>query len=303
MEFRPDAFDGPLPEKQGSPLESQHLRWMEILDFWHRQFAMENIPAMARVNQPALILSSYRIIREICRIKGILDDQDPLCATLGVNPNPWVSPVKALVEEIPGWEGKFPILRNKATPIYPPLQFKGALDLYYSGLKEAVQRLHLHITPSGEIGQKYLLDRDLATSGIWPEPNELFTFESRIFHKLIKAEMVGGLVEAREHLVEDGFLSWEISSLVRGARDMAIEQFSLTLEEARTMVILRCEEVIRRSRIEGREDLRAEIQAIKLMAAVLGLGRADLVNEVDGMTEIVKKVSAEEEKKKGLKNG
>jgi len=302
--IRPDGFDGPTPEPAASQLEDDHLRRLKVLEFWHRQFKMDGLPAAARANQPALLQCSYRLIREICRIKGILDDSESLCATLALNPNPWATPTPARSNgEIPGWEGKFPVLCSMATMIYPPLETPAALDIYYEGLIEASQRLHLHMSPSGEIGLRYLLDRTLATTGVWPEPIEILTYESKILHDLVKAEMEGGLVEARTFLVEKGFLSWEIGSLVRGSRDLAISQFSLTVEEARTMIVLRLEEIIKRSRIAGHEDLRAEIQAIKLMALILGLGRSEMADDLEGMTEIVKKISAEREKRKELGNG
>jgi len=300
--IRPDGFDGPVPNPAGSQIEEDHLRKLEILEFWHRQFKMDRLPALARSNQPALLQSSYRLIREICRIKGILDDASSLCDTLELNPNPWATPVPALANHvIPGWEGKFPILQKQATPIYPPMGVPAALNIFYEGLQEASQRLHLHLSPEGEIGLRYLLDRDLADSGVWPDPLEILTFESRILHDLVKAEMTGGLVEARNFLVTKGFMAWEIGSLMRGAREMAINQFSLTQDEARVMIVLRLEEIIRRSK--DLQDIRAEIQAIKLMALILGLGRGEVPDDVEEMTEIVKKVSALQNKKKEALNG
>lgn len=298
--IRPGEFDGPVPEPGKSPLEEDHLRKLEIIEFWHRQFKMDKLPAAARSNQPALLQSSYRIIREICRIKGILEEDESLCATLEKDPNPWNTPIPPGKNQILGWEGKFPVLQGRASPIYPPLDSPDGLDSFYDGAAEAVQRLHLHLTPDGEIGLRYLLDRTLASTGVWPEPIEILTFESRILHDLVKAEMQGGLVEAREFLVAKGFLAWEIGALVRGARELAISQFSISPDEARVMVILRIEEIIKRSR--DQQDIRAEIQAIKLMALILGLGRGELPDDLEGMTEIVKRVSNERDKRKGLGN-
>ena len=300
--IRPEGFDGPVPEPGKSPLEDDHIRKLEIIEFWHRQFKMDKLPAAARSNQPALLQSSYRIIREICRIKGLLEDDETLCSTLEQSPNPWATPVQAKAKHvILGWEGKFPSLQTKLSPIYPPLGNPDALDVYYEGMSEAVQRLHLHLTPEGEIGLRYLMDRTLADTGVWPEPLEILTFESRILHDLVKAEMAGGMVDAREFLVGKGFLSWEIGSLIRGSRELAISQFSISPDEARVVVLLRVEEIIKRSR--DQQDIRAEIQAIKLMALILGLGRGDLPDDLEGMTEIVKNVSIERDKKKELGNG
>lgn len=88
-----------------------------------------------------------------------------------------------------------------------------------------------------------------------------------------------------------GFDRTEIISLIRLAKHEAYVRTQGDLEHERAMMILRLEDFCRRC--QESLDLRSELMAMKHMAVVLGLSKAETGDMMSDMAEVVKVVSQE----------
>jgi len=298
-EHRPEQFNAPLPAPK-SALAKKAERRLELQEFWHMVFlydkmTMEEKEEFSRLDR---LVMAFRLCREMCRIKGILGEEEPLCSTIGQSPSPWVCPVSSCSPEVefePGQPERLTVLLGSPTTIYPPEDDEDdSFLLFFSGVNEAANKLMLgHTDP---FGSTFLLNP--AHRALWPSPYQILSYENKLLAEITKAEMEDGQVIVRDMLASKGFLTWEIESLIKTSRRTLVQNVLMSAEEATAILMLRIESLIQRCRKPDGGDIRAELASIKLMAWLQGLHRREPEDGLEEIADIVKNTELKE--KKGL---
>lgn len=291
----PEQFDGPLPTPK-SRLAQVADKKRERQEFWHLVFLYDRMTPEEKEEFGLFdrVVMGYRICRHLCRIKGILGDDEPLCATVGHNPSPWTHAVISSPpeeQEDLSEESKKPAL-EMPSPIYPPEDDEDeSFEAFYTVAEETARRLQLYSYSA--FGTRFLVDPKHRP--LWPRPYTILAYEHRLLGEITSIEMKNGQVAVRDELIQRGFLAWEIESLIKISRHVLVRNVLMSTEEARAVLALRIEDLIQRARKPDGADIRAELAALKLMAWLHGLHKTE---PDDGLSEAVDIVKNEEIREK-----
>jgi len=291
----PEQFDGPLPTPK-SRLAKAADEKRERQEFWHLAFLYDQMTLEEKEEFGLFdrVVMAYRICRQLCRTKGILSDDEPLCATVGHSPSPWTAAVVSSPQEDTddlSLEAKVSALATP-TPIYPPEDEEDeSFEAFFAAAQEAARRLQLHSYSA--FGSQFLLDPKHRP--LWPSPYTILSYEHRLLGEITSIEMKNGQVAVREELILKGFLAWEVESLIKISRHVLVRNVLMSTEEARAVLALRIEDLIQRARKPDGADIRAELAALKLMAWLHGLHKTE---PDDGMGEAIDVVRNEEMKER-----
>jgi hypothetical protein len=133
---------------------------------------------------------------------------------------------------------------------------------------------------------------------MWIKPEILMAWETILLSEFLDSQLDFGVYEGQTEMRSKfGLSSSECKVLGDLARIAAPDIASDNLETKKALMELRIDKFIRRARQE--DDLRAELQGLKLLAVVQGLNKAEPEDDIKGMIEVVavesKRISVEDE--------
>lgn len=154
-----------------------------------------------------------------------------------------------------------------------------------------VHRGSINQPDDGRLGVFGLIEATLCRA-CWPTRLQLVAWEQILIEKTLKLLVDDGVATAHKRLEEEhGLNRRERQGLVTLAHKLAREQVSPDREDARAIMVLRLEDMVRRSR--GCLDLGAEFKAMKQLSTILGLTDAEHNDPMTEFTRIVKQVAGE----------
>jgi hypothetical protein len=174
-------------------------------------------------------------------------------------------------------------------PNYDPKDDE-ALGLFISISSDIAERLGVprgsrFNSEQGRLGLMGLLDPTLIRL-CWPTRTQILTWEAMLVEETLDLMVKTSVTELKKTLRDKyGFLPREILGLLRMASALAQDQLSGDREESRSIMVLRLEEYIRRSK--DALDLSSEMKGLKQLGIVLGLGDS---NFNDPMVEFINAV-------------
>jgi len=316
--------DHPLPRASSRPIK-------EILRESHRESDLSYDDLL-----PYRAFAAWRLVRRMAAWKGMLQNSDTLIEALApspTTPDPWAIPAcgvqpKAIGLLVPPEiirltsdaerlnDGFLPSLYDnpiKSIPLLPPPippacypietynpDKDPLLRFYLASLRTTAQTLDIMAgSPEnphmGKWGMAGLLDPWRVRS-LFPTRFQIVAIEQALIEETLQL-LVGPEKQlgAEERLKRQyGLDRIEILSLVYLAKQEAHQRTMGDLEHARALMLLRLEDFCRRS--HEAFDLRTELMAMKHMAVVLGLARAETGDMMNDMAEVVRTVSQERSK-------
>ena len=126
----------------------------------------------------------------------------------------------------------------------------------------------------------------------WPDLAMLFVYEGLLVDDILETMIQNGQHRARRLLVEQhGFKPHEIAGLLKLAKLEARDRMEADIEEDRAILTIRLEELIERAKESL--DLRVELGALKQLAIVQGVTRAEPEDPASAFVKVIKKVANE----------
>jgi len=253
--------------------------------FWVTIFERERL-SMRRRGRDRL-LTAVRLVRELARLKGLVRG-DQLLADSLVLQRHWSVPVQYIHPCPPGPK----IIREAFISIHPPdtPSMAHPLLLEWIDIMELIAiRLKIYSTSKGLKGIYQLLDPSYLKEH-FPEPEEIMAFERFQVDEILQTQVNQGMLRTLEILTKENgqyaLTPQEARQTMQLARSTAPELTKAEIEQEKALMILRIEEIIQHAKSQG--DIRAELQALKLLTFVQGLHR---VSGDDTMQELIKVIS------------
>lgn len=153
-------------------------------------------------------------------------------------------------------------------------------------------RLCLDSTHEGRMG---LLGLNFAetTRALWPGRLQILMWEEELIARTLEKLVKTSLTQTRTWLAEEhGLTRREALTMVKLATRLASQQAGADLEDLRSVMVLRLEDFIHRSK--NALDLTQEIKGLKQLAMVQGLTRTDPEDAISAFAGIVKRLDAKE---------
>jgi hypothetical protein len=169
-------------------------------------------------------------------------------------------------------------------PLQPPKEGR-PLARWLVIMGRLARKLHVTGTESGRKGIRWLLDPETVHE-MWVKPEILMAWETILLSEFLDSQLDYGPFEGQvEMRSKFGLSTSECKVLGDLARIAAPDITSDNLETKKALMELRIDKFIRRARQE--DDLRAELQGLKLLAVVQGLNKAEPEDDIKGMVEVV----------------
>lgn len=172
-------------------------------------------------------------------------------------------------------------------PDYDPNDTKTdpLLHRYIATLTATAAHLRMFDDERTRLGLSPLLDPTLCRPA-FPSRTMLVTWETLLIQETLDYLVKNGQPITKDMLARKyGFQHHEITQLMRMARDQAQRDAQSDIEQDRAVMILRLEDVARRTRESL--DMRAEIAALKALAIVQGLQRVEPENAMRQFIDVV----------------
>lgn len=253
--------------------EIEHLsRWQEVL----RPHRTTEDPAYQQELVTTCYVLAWRVTRllavstQLISAKGSLRD-------VPMQPDGWTTtlPLQSFPFQIPAGL----TLDPRACPREP----------FYETLSRGFNRLALVPGTPAHFVANWLLDDPERVLLLWPPPENLVEWELGMTKHLQRLVIKAGRFQAVEYLVKRlGLLEDEASSFLATATVVFREMGKVDSDVERGLAIARAEDAAKRAR--RALDLRSEVAALKLHAAVTGLtrevpkesneSRADLIDAI-----------------------
>lgn len=256
---------------------------------FHELFKLERMPLEEAYRDRLEV--SYRLVRELARIKGLVQDVELLSESDLVQDH-WYTPVKY---HHPHPVGPAHIRRANVSLCPPPVpRFTDPLLVnWIEVMEELTGRLGICSSMRGIRGH-YKLLHPISTQEVFPKPDEIMAYEKYQVIDNLQAQIEMGTLRALAHIKSEEserlpLTAPEANRLQRLARSFAREQTSEDLDEKRALMELRIEALIKRIQgQDGHGDYRAEIQALRLLSGVQGLFDTKSDDELMKMIKAVK---------------
>jgi hypothetical protein len=180
-------------------------------------------------------------------------------------------------------------------PDYEPDEDK-ALALYVRAVELVTKALYVeqgsdHDPDQGRYGLTGLLDAETIRLA-FPTRLQILTWEELITEEAMDLLIDTSVQKTRKILKQRyGLQAHEITTVLRLAIRLAQLQTSADPEENRSVMVMRLEDYVRRSR--DSMDMRSEMQGLKQMSIVQGLGNEDKQDLFTGMIDAVRNVANE----------
>ena len=253
--------------------------------FWTVIFERERL-SVAKRHRDRLSVAT-RMVRELARLKGLVRDEQLLMDSQLLLGH-WGVPIEYINPHPPGPE----YIRKAFISMGPPEtpSFADPHLLQWVDIMEAIAaRIGIYSTAQGLRGIYQMLD-PAHTQGIFPRPEEIMAFERFQIEEILQAQVQEGVFRSMKILTreEEGYsLSMpEAKRALQLSKSIAPEITQAEIETEKAMMILRIEDVIQNAKTQG--DIRAELQALKLLTFVQGLHR---VSGDDTMQELMRVIS------------
>ncbi|MEK7863640.1 MAG: hypothetical protein AAB295_10310 [Chloroflexota bacterium] len=238
--------------------------------FWRRMY---RYAPMERIDQlwPERLRLSWRVCRELARLKGLVLSGQRLEEGMRIEPSPWTTPTgvfpsgeidmdDSLVEHL--GRGHIALLpvgpRNDDEQL---ISFLEVADL-------VADRLGCPATDTEREALGIMLSPDFSRRA-WPSHIQVMEYEQveidRVMRELVKL----GEMRAIEDLARMGYRRHEVLNLIALARRTAKEVVGGDEQADRAMMVLKLDDMIERARSELK--LQAELTALRLKASVQGL--------------------------------
>lgn len=247
----------------------------------------------------------YRLTRELAYWKGIVTANQTLGMGTEIEPNPWHTPTQFYANAAPmARRAHMTLVQTTPLPLQPPPKSTNRKD--YDAEKDRsllrwcrimgrlARKLNVGATKEGRRGLKWLLEPHTVRD-MWIRPEILIAWENILLSEFLDAQIDKGVYEGQVALrLKFGLSAMEAKVLGDLARIAAPDIAQDNLETKKAMMELRIDKFMRRARRE--EDLRAELQALKLLATIQGLHKAEPEDDLKGMISVVAEVSEQADK-------
>lgn len=322
FDLEPDQpLDLSLEDPRHTQLEEADER--ELHWFWQTLFRphVENLEKLG----PYRTRVAWRVVREMARLKNQISTDEPLSKALsgvGEQFDQWEDPTAFTpgkgntqydslsweVCELISKQGGLSLLPPSVPPEWKDERHR-IKDDYDPRIEAHDPRLHRWLLAFSKIAM-YLriasgseLDPEQGRYGLYGmnDPDLIrLTFPSRMqiimWEEIVIDETVGllvryGTTNTRKRLRKlYGLTEAEINSIIKMAYAQARDAASTDTEEHRSLMVLRIEDFLRRSRKSF--DMRAELGGLKQLTIVLGLSKTDPDDLNKEFGDIVRAVSA-----------
>jgi hypothetical protein len=252
-----------------------------------------------------IIRTAYRLVREWARTIGVLG-YDSALSSLTIDkliiPMPPGDPplgpfsMRAYRELRKTYERETP--PNKPGPRGLPLlpstspHFSEARhDAYSAAMRHLSEFLRLNHCEYSMLALPYLLQTPLNLTN-WPDPTLLYAYEGALIDEVLGIILDNGTRNAETWLISEnggGYLPHEARGFVRLAKFECRNRMEAEIEEDRAILSMRLEDLIQRSR--DALDMRVELGAIKQLAIVQGVTRAEPEDAMSEFARVVRKVT------------
>ena len=249
-----------------------------IDQFWVTIFERERY-SMAEAFKYRVSIST-RLVRELVRLKGLVQD-DQLMMDSIILQKYWQMPITYLSPHPTGPQ----VIRRAVIPVCPPptRSFADPMFLKWIDVMHTIAaRIGAYSSEVGLKGIFKLLDPPFVRS-IFPDPEEIMAFEMCQVERTLHTQIDGGVLKAMEELQEKGYSTEEARRELHLARSLAPSLTSSSMEQNKSIMILRIENLLQRAK--ATIDIRLELQALKLLTFVQGLHKA---SGEDMMDELIK---------------
>jgi hypothetical protein len=272
--------------------DAEHKYWVEV--FKREKLSPEN-------TTKERIMVCYRLTRALADLKGICSPGQSLVEGTNMTPSPWNSEITCFKETAQD-ASKIKLLRAQtlALPLLPPMvsptctkRNHRKLAQWLGIMTRLANRLHINSSEEGRRGLWRLLDPDYVHE-LWIRPEIMMAFENAFLSRLLEMQVNDGIVEAQTAAIKQFHLSqMECKKLCDLARAAAPDIVADNLETKKAFMELRIDQFMKRARNES--DLRAELQGLKLLAAIQGLHKVEPEDDIKTMVDVVKEVSSRED--------
>lgn len=297
------AIDGVLDS--GLVRRSEGLSGDKLETFFNRAFDKPELTLDDLY--PVVIRSTWRIVRSMARVRGLIGSDEPLELAGHRLPGQWDEPV-ALAEAADTRDKLVRRLATSRTPLFPPKPpaewTNGEKDpAYYDPVSdeplcdyintiiEIAKRIGIPNTEDGRLALRPLTDPTLLRVAM-PSPAEIIACERVMVEETVGSILEHGHIGAAQDLRRRfGLHDNEIGDLVLMAR-LAMQNVQGGMDTAakRALMEARLEELAARAR-KGL-DLRAELMTLKELASVQGLKIVDPEgDDLDDMIDVVDEVA------------
>lgn len=241
----------------------------------------------------------YRLTRALAHWKGIVTEGQTLAEGTDVEPSPWYTPITMIAGQAPPARAER-LIQVQRTPMSlqpPPAGAEGSeVDLrgWLLLMGRLAKRLNLSSTEGGRRGLKWLLEPETVRE-MWIRPEVLVAWENIMLSEMLEIQLDLGVhegqVEARKKFELSVMETRILGDLSRiAAPDIAADN----LETKKALMELRIDKFMRRAREE--QDLRAELQGLKLLSIIQGLNKAEPEDDMKAMIDVVASESSKETK-------
>jgi hypothetical protein len=124
----------------------------------------------------------------------------------------------------------------------------------------------------------------------WPSKSEIMSFEACLIDETLKRQLKYGVIGAQQWLLREfNIPSREAQGLTQMASYTARARVVQDLDTNRAEMILRLEDYLRRCR--RAYSLKGEIQGLKVLAIVQGLGKGETDDVLKNFTQVVREAT------------
>lgn len=263
------------------------------LAFWEEVFEEDHITP--EDTEPERIKVCYRIVREIARIKGLVDNETLLKDGTALHPDPWTSPLTG-IQPLPNvTKEQLVLVQRKSIPLIP-LEDPHIVKKYIECLERLVEKLEIMRTYQGRRGIRFLLDPNY-TAKIFPPADTLMAWEGVFLDEFLEMQLEKGIIEGQNCMKEIyGLSRMEAIRFAELSRAQSVEITKSTLEQDKAMMILALEKELNKCE-EGITDRRSRIQIFKLLTFIKGLHKAEIDDTIRDMVDALATVSTKKKAK------
>ena len=286
MRDRPDPIDAFLQSGQERPLTEPERR-----QFWRT--ALRPVSVGDPANQPYRVFVTWRLVRAVAHAAGLLGDDEMLSeAFTETDEDRWYD--RQPLQTPP----RDSVLRRDLEHSHGPLlpqRLEGDLErrAWVRVAESAAREISVWDTEAGRRGASEILN--VAFIGLVPSPVELLRFEELLVRQATVKLSQGAERELSSYLTEKYGLSTEERLTVTNlARARAVREHGGSIEEQRAMLAAHWKDLLVRARQEP-AGFNFEATALKELAKVLGVTRAEPEDDVDMFARAVRQVAQESE--------
>lgn len=256
--------------------------------FWEEAF--EESTLTPDDTEPERIKVCHRIVREIARVKGLVDNQTMLRDGTRIHPDPWQEPLTG-IQPLPNVTKEHLVtIQRTSLPLAPPSN-SSVLPKYIQCMEYLFRRLSVAKTYQGRRGMRFLLDANY-THQIFPSPDKIMAWEEFFMDEFLEIQIEKGILEGQRVMQEKyGLTRLETMRYAELSRTQSVEITKSTLEQDKAMMILTLERELTKCE-EGLVDRRSRIQIFKLLTFIKGLHKAEVDDTIRDMVDAIATVSS-----------